>query len=356
MDLKSCDAALPEIIELIRKGIERKSIEQSYDKELVSIAYARVRDEKVNKPYLMNESDLRFATNPIVAQWRAQRLKCDTLVEIGCGVGIQTIAFARACKRVIAIDTDARKVDYAKENLKLEGITNVEFIVGDGLEYLKKAKSADIVFIDPERLASEPLRSIDTIRPSIPDILKAAKRLTDKVAIELPPQLRDIDFDCEKEYCSLNHELNRLTIYFGSLKRSAASAAILPSQESFTGESQPVQKRGDYLYEIDPAIEKAGLKQSLGLQQSDIPSLLCANKRLSSPCYKHVFRTLYVGNPLPENVKRGLKGIGRLILRAKIDPKDYWNRRKQYEEGLSGPGVAHLFIESEIAYVLEVLD
>ena len=355
MDLKTLNSALPPLMALIRKGVERKILLKKYDEELVSIAYARVRDAKIGKDLLFNEDDLRFATNPIVAKWRAQRLKCDTLIEIGCGVGIQTLEFAKSCKRVIAVDNDRRKVEYAKQNAISESITNVEFIVADGIEFLGSQKKADIIFIDPQRLASEPARSLDTIKPSIPDILKVAGKLTKRIAIELPPQIKCLYFDCEKEYSSIRHELNRLTVYFGPLKNADTSAVMLPEGEVLTPQSKAPLPKGPYLYEIDPAVIKAGLHDSLGLRPSGLQGLYCANKRISSPFIKHVFKMIYEGANNPGQIRPALRGIGKIVLRAQVASKDYWDLRKKYELGLSGPGVAHLFIEGGMAYVCELL-
>ena len=55
------------------------------------------------------------------------------------------------------------------------------------------------------------------------------------VCIELPPQIKDIPFDCEIEYLSVNHELNRLNLYFGELKKCKLSAVIAETGERLEG-------------------------------------------------------------------------------------------------------------------------
>jgi len=45
---------------------------------------------------------LRFATPADVAKYRAERLYCNIIAEIGAGIGGQTIAFAEKCRKVIA--------------------------------------------------------------------------------------------------------------------------------------------------------------------------------------------------------------------------------------------------------------
>ncbi|WP_269850008.1 hypothetical protein [Methanosarcina horonobensis] len=46
---------------------------------------------------------------------------------------------------------------------------------------------------------------------------------------QMPPER--IPFDCEKEYISLDGQLNRLTLYFGGLKQYDRLAVALPAGE-----------------------------------------------------------------------------------------------------------------------------
>ena len=76
----------------------------------------------------VKKEHLRFSTPYVAAEYRAERLKCNTLVEIGCSIGAQTIAFAKACKKVIGVDINLGLIATAKENIKRLEIKNVEFI------------------------------------------------------------------------------------------------------------------------------------------------------------------------------------------------------------------------------------
>ena len=61
---------------------------------------------------------LKFATPKDVATYRAERLKCNVLVEIGAGIGGQTIAFSRKCKKVIAIELNKERAKTLNDNIK----------------------------------------------------------------------------------------------------------------------------------------------------------------------------------------------------------------------------------------------
>ena len=72
-----------------------------------------------------------------------------TVVDAGCGVGGNTIAFARAGARVIAIEQDPGRLDMARHNASLYGVADrVEWIAGDATQ-LVPTLSADLLFVDP---------------------------------------------------------------------------------------------------------------------------------------------------------------------------------------------------------------
>ena len=154
---------------------------------------------------IFTSEDLRWATPEIVAEYRATRLKCKTIVDIGCGIGFQSFAFAKQCQKVYAIEIDKNKIEKAKNNAAILGIKNIEFIQANALNdaLILTLNGVDIVFCDPERLATETERSTDTIKPNITQLLGKYSKLTQNIAIEFPPQIKTVPFDAEQEYISI---------------------------------------------------------------------------------------------------------------------------------------------------------
>ena len=72
-----------------------------------------------------------------------------------------------------------------------------------------------MVFSDPFRPPEEDERQVSSLEPGIPNVLLAYKEKTNHFSFEVPPQIPPdrIPFDCEKEYISLDGQLNRLTLY-----------------------------------------------------------------------------------------------------------------------------------------------
>ncbi len=359
---------LRQISDGLTQGRAKESIQKSlavtgFD-ELYEIALARKQaHDKTSQHLYFTRDDLRFATNELVAAYRAKRLTCDTLIEIGAGIGIQTLAFAKTCKNVIAIEIDARKTAYLAANLKLHKITNVTIITADCLDVVNKIERADSVFCDPERSPSEDVRNIETIQPDLPNLIALYGKLTDNIAIELPPQIQDIPFACEREYISVNHNLNRLTIYLGELKTSETSAVVLPGAHRL--ESQPAALKearpaGRYLCEIDDAIAAARLTDQLpGFRwTNDIGTFHTTNdtKETKNPFWKNAYRVIAScdnENGLIDTLRR--ERIGKIVYRANVTPADYWTQRGKIEQALTGKREATVLISGKERIVAERL-
>lgn len=335
-------------------------------KEIEEIKIARKRNEKIKKTsyknLYMNIEDLRFATNELVAKYRAKRLKCNTIVEVGSGIGLQSIQFAKTCKKVYAIEIDERKVNYAKENARLLKIRNIEFIHGDALKVVGKIRKADIVFCETERAAEAQERSIEELKPGIKELMKAYRKLTDKFCIEVPPQLRQIKLNCEKEYVSVNHELNRLNLYFGPLKICDRSAVALPGPYRLESTNKKARKSKalKYIHEADKAVVKANLINELAIKEAALilnENFLTSKKKIKSHFFKSSYEVVRRCNKSFKDIIKALKeeGCGKVILRYNIKPEKYWEERKKYEKLLKGKKTLYLFLFGKSTLVCEKL-
>lgn len=74
----------------------------------------------------------------------------DLVLDMGCGVGIQTIFAAEKASQVLALDINSDAVRCTKLNVKLNGLNDkVEVLVGDLFQPLKKEKFNLIIFNPP---------------------------------------------------------------------------------------------------------------------------------------------------------------------------------------------------------------
>jgi 16S rRNA G966 N2-methylase RsmD len=321
-----------------------------------------IYQERLNIP----KEFLRFATPRDVSKYRAERLKCNVLIEIGAGVGGQTIAFSKTCKKVIAIEIDKIKSKILSDNLKKLKINNVEVINGDALNksVLNKISKEriDIVFTDTQR-PEQAERTLENIQPSIKEILKTYSQLTDKIAIEIPPYTNDLEklkeYSFEEEFISLEHQLNRLTLYFNSLKKTDKQIISLPSEEAFISEknfncSQTKKtdsiKNFKFICAIDPTIIVSNcLEEFICKFQGTLLSLnkpvLLSNNKINSNFltqYKIIASCVFTREDVLEHLLQ--YGAGKVILRYNLDPEKYWKERRFYESKLKGRKEINLFV------------
>ncbi len=337
------------------------------------------------------EKYLRFATPEVVAVYRADRLKCKKLVEIGAGIGGQTIAFSKICKEVLAIESNKDSSKVLIQNLKKLNIKNVEVLVADALlkttvEKIKKFQP-DIIFCDTER-PEKAERTLENIKPPIKKILEIFSEITSKIAIEIPPftnteklEIKKTSTSCrdagvvknpqevpnyEKEFISVNQQLNRLTLYFNELKQDDVSAVALPSGEKIRGtnfastnyshlgrEGGINERNYKFLYLIDPTIILANLVNEISNKFNS--QILELNKPilLSDKIIKSDFLTGYKILATCKNeqkeILQNLKKINakKVELRYNINPKDYWKIRNFYENQLEGNKEISLFIDEK---------
>jgi|SRR3989338_2584130 len=313
------------------------------------------------------EEDIRWATPEQVAVYRAERLKCKVIADLGCGIGFQSFAFAKTCKKVYALEIDTERIKLAEKNAHALGIKNIEFIHGDALseKVIKQLQEVDIVFCDPERLPEESKRSIATIKPSISELLKKYGALTENIAIEFPPQITEIPFDCEREYLSIDGALNRLTLYFGDLKKCARSAVVLPAGKRLCSEEEATlaetEELGEYLYEADPAVVKAGLLAELSeetdteLYEKSKSVFFTSDTKISNPYFKNAFKAVEMCAQEEHEIIAALQKhhAGQVILRFSVDPKEYWRIRKKIEAKLTGDKTYALLYIGKEAVIVE---
>lgn len=332
------------------------------------------------------------------------------LVEIGSGIGGQTFALAKVCKKVLAIELDKDKANILIQNLKKLKIENVEVLVGDVLskKIIEKIKhfQPEIIFCDTER-EEKGERTIESIKPPIKKLLETFSEITSKIAIEIPPftDIKLLNENYEKEFISLNNQLNRLTIYFNELKQSDVSVIALPSKEKIVRQKDfakyklnfamggrefsrmPEKKliatsegsscggidernlEKKYLYTIDPAIIVADLVPELankfGAQVLELNKpVLLSNKKIDSVFligYKIIATCKNEQKEILQNLKnidaeQAGSRVGKVVLRYNIEPKDYWKVRNFYENQLTGNKEISLFIDGDKAILCEKIN
>lgn len=83
----------------------------------------------------------------------------DVVIDAYCGIGTISLFLARQAKKVYGIEVVPEAIHDAKINAKLNGITNVEFIVGKAEKVMPRWKAQglqpDVIVVDPPRKGCE---------------------------------------------------------------------------------------------------------------------------------------------------------------------------------------------------------
>ena len=114
------------------------------DPDIKKYWYQRYRlFSKYDEGIQIDSAESWFSITPEkIAIHLADRCKCDVIVDAFCGVGGNTIQFAKTCQKVIAIDIDPRKIQAAKNNARVYG---VEDRIGN-VQLFFKQKNRETVF------------------------------------------------------------------------------------------------------------------------------------------------------------------------------------------------------------------
>lgn len=97
--------------------------------------------------------------------------KDDVLLDLYCGTGTIGLTMANDVKKLIGVEIVPNAIDDAKENAKLNGIENAEFICDDASgcakELEKKGLKPDVILVDPPRKGLTPdlINTISDMNP-----------------------------------------------------------------------------------------------------------------------------------------------------------------------------------------------
>ncbi|NJE84284.1 methyltransferase domain-containing protein [Thermococcus sp. CX2] len=368
-------------VEMLRRGLDEKKLRAKLGEnweEIVEIARARIRarDKFSRDDLWMDLEGLRYATHEVVARYRAERVKPESIADVSCGIGIQLIFFAKYAREAYAIDIDERKLFYARKNAEKYGVADrIRFIHGDSLsKEVVEQVNADVIFSDPARPPEMPERRLEDLLPSPLEVYEAYKAKTDAFIFDLPPQIRRerVPWKGEFEYIDLFGHLNRLTFYFEPLAKAERSAVMLPKGVRL--ESDPnlenivtwTEEPKAYLHEIPQAVDYADLINELFHAVNGNLEMLLREKRrvlatsdekIESDYFKRSYVIVGVTkfHPLRINDFLRKEGFGRATLRISIPENEYWRFRKRIEANLKGERRAFVFQFKDKAIIAEAL-
>ncbi len=171
-----------------------------------------------------DEVGLYSATPESIALEQARRMGCKTVIDGFAGIGGNTVAFARLCEKVYAIEKDKDRIRMAENNAKIYGVEKkIVFIHGDFFQEIPKLR-ADGIFIDPlwklgPKYTDLKKFSLSDFEPDGNKIIEAVFARFEKIALKVPEQF---DFSClapfnmkyETEDNKMKNRILMRTVYF----------------------------------------------------------------------------------------------------------------------------------------------
>ncbi len=348
----------------IREGKNREVIsrELHLNKKISYVIYdlamsrlkCRVKFSGYRKLWLDTYSS-RYSTPEQIGLYRAERLKGNSITDIGTGAGMQAIFMAKF-SRVVGVEINKPRYLMSLLNSSAYDWNPPKFNLGDFHENAIKRTGSQVIFSDPLRPPTEQERGMGNLSPNPAEIMDFYGSETDNFVFDLPPQLKreNIEFDeFESEYISMDGSINRFTIYMGSVRRKNFSAVMLPQMIRFESDAQEDFKEisrfpGKYLLSVDPAFIYAGLEGNIS-NIYDL-SFLYRDKRrvvLTSDSLKENFpgeQFQILRKSSEDNLLNNLISLeaGKVIPR--YNPGEgYYEFRNNIEEKLSGKEKLYLF-------------
>ena len=176
------------VTEILEKFPEVKTIVKNINTKNTNVIMGKENINLYGNGYIYDIlGDFKFKISPL-SFYQVNPVQAEKLYELGvqaarisekdivfdlyCGIGTISLFMAKYAKKVYGIEIVEEAVNDAKENAKMNGISNVEFIAGDVENILDelindKKMIPDIVMVDPPRkgLDNKSIENIMSIKP-----------------------------------------------------------------------------------------------------------------------------------------------------------------------------------------------
>lgn len=238
-----------------------------------ALTLSRLRQKAVTKfgpdaaVMFFTDDALQQASDPLVRRYRAQAVRNWRVLDVGCGIGSDSIAFARAGARVRGIDLDPMRIAMARLNAQALGL-EIEFDVENAHEILPQ--SYDLIFFDPARRDAHGKRIYD-VEGYIPPLSLVRQWNAQRIWVKLSPGVdlaQLTDYDGSISFVSVRGGLKEALLRLGD-DASGNEAVRLTDNTTQVWRRDgaepvvPIQAPQRWLCEPDPAIIRAGLVRDL---------------------------------------------------------------------------------------------
>lgn len=333
--------------------------------ELAGPAWELARLRARARPVFGADADALFFTadtleqagRPVLAARRAARLLADgtdSVADLGCAAGTDTIALARAGARVLAVDLDPIARELTTANAAVLGLSDDVLVVADdAVELVTSARGGEVAgcgatVLDPARRAGG-RRLLDPDRWSPP--WSTVATLLDRVpraAVKVAPGLDHdrVPEGIEAEWVSVGGSIVEAVLWGRGVSQGWRRATLVRDGDvlELTADADPGSAAGGpvrgWLHEPDPALIRSGL---LALVAADVGATLIdptiAYLTSDTPADSPWLSSYRIDEVLPFNLKKlkallRTRGVGRVVVKKRGSPIEPETLARQ----LRGPG------------------
>lgn len=231
-----------EVTAAIRENIDRKPTDIALDRRIphASVVATQVKNLQKCRTKLPSYFAVQ-AIVPTLAYEQSSSEECalrkqlsgESVLDLTCGLGVDTYALSKRFKRVVTIERNAMVAEVARENFRRLGAENIKVVCSSAEEFLAGCtEHFDWCFSDPDRRGEkgEKLVRLEDCSPDVVELMPTLQRVADRICIKCSP-LFDVDEafrlfgDCSVETVSLSGEAKEVNIYIdGSAPRLSAVA------------------------------------------------------------------------------------------------------------------------------------
>jgi hypothetical protein len=232
---------------------------------------ARAKFGEAAAEMFFTRAGLEQATRPEVADHHASRFLeagVRRVIDLGCGIGSDSMAFVRAGLEVVAVDVDSVTAAVAQANLAGRAVvlhTDASDVVGQLMT------PGAGVFCDPARRDDHGrLWRVEDFTPpwsTVMDLLDGRRTAGVKLGPALPHTL--IPEKVEAEWITHRGETVEVALWAGTGANPRRRSALIMPDARLTATAAPplhVRDLGHYLYEPAGAVIRAGAIADLGAQ------------------------------------------------------------------------------------------
>ncbi len=208
---------------------------------------------------------LEQASDPLVRAYRARHAP-DRVLDVACGIGADSLAFAARGAQVVGIDLDPLRVAIAQANADALGLA-ARFQVGDARDPLPV--DAALRFFDPARRDSQG-RRLHHVEAYLPPLSTVRAWGTAPIQVKLSPAVDSAQLESyggALTFIAVENDLKEALLTLHTESRGLEAVLLTPDGTAHTWrhttsiEARPTSPPRAYLIEPNAALLRAGVVQ-----------------------------------------------------------------------------------------------